>query len=74
MLAKIGLAVIVTLSNGQIFNCEQAHVETGLVTCLNQCGQERCDGSIFCNSEDLIPSSSVKQIELNNNVPTSSNR
>lgn len=64
MLAELGLTVLVTLADGQIFRCEQAHVEVGLVTCLNQCGQERCDGSLFCNTEDLIPSSSVQRVDL----------
>jgi len=64
MLAELGLAVLVTLADGKVFHCEQAHVEVGLVTCLNQCGQERCDQSLFCGAEDLIPSSSVRQIDL----------
>lgn len=64
MLAELGLAVLVTLADGQTFRCEQAHVEVGLVTCLNKCGQERCDQSLFCGSEDLIPSSDVQRIDL----------
>jgi len=64
MLAELALAVTVILADGQTRRCEQAVFEVGLVTCLNQCGQERCDGSLFCNTEDLIPSSSVQRVDL----------
>lgn len=64
MIAELGLAIIITLLDGQVFRCEQAVAEVGLVTCLNQCGQERCDRSLFCGSEILVPSSAIQQIEL----------